>query len=147
MTMGKTLDGRLSHPYIEWVNAFINFARVIMDLSSNIPCPCIHCGNCYRQSPNTVRIHLLHRGIIFPTKMRSLFRFYKFSAQLIIGFLNGHLLRYFIIITLAPQKVKNIHLDLFLLSSQYEEIVDCNSHNEYTGTEYYHSSPQPLLQN
>ena len=25
MTMGKTPDGRLSHPYIEGVNAFINF--------------------------------------------------------------------------------------------------------------------------
>ena len=28
MTMGKTPNGRLSHPYIEGVNAFINFARV-----------------------------------------------------------------------------------------------------------------------
>ena len=27
MTMGKTPDGRLSHPYIEGVNAFINSAR------------------------------------------------------------------------------------------------------------------------
>ena len=64
MTMGKIPDGRLSHPYIEGVNAFINFARVVVDLSGNIPCLCIHYGNCYRQSPNTVRIHLLHRGII-----------------------------------------------------------------------------------
>ena len=64
MTMGKTPDGKLSHPYIEGVNAFINFARVVVDLSGNIPCPCIHCENCYRQSPNTMRIHLLHRGIM-----------------------------------------------------------------------------------
>ena len=64
MTMGKTPDGRLSHPYIEGVNAFINFARVVMDSSGNIQCPCIHCGNCYRQSPSTVRIHLLHCGIM-----------------------------------------------------------------------------------
>ena len=62
--MGKTPNGRLSHPYIEGVNAFIKFARVAMDLSGNIPSLCIYCGNCYRQSPNTVRIHLLHRGIM-----------------------------------------------------------------------------------
>ena len=43
MTMGKTLDGRLSHPYIEGVNAFINFARAVVDLSGNILCSCIHC--------------------------------------------------------------------------------------------------------
>ena len=30
MTMGKTPDGRLSHPYIEGVNAFINSARVVI---------------------------------------------------------------------------------------------------------------------
>ena len=59
MTMGKTPDGRLSHPYIEGVNAFINSARAVVDLSGNIPCPCIHCVNCYRQSPQIVRIHLL----------------------------------------------------------------------------------------
>ncbi|XP_065623713.1 uncharacterized protein LOC136065019 [Quercus suber] len=64
MTMGKTPDGRLSHPYIEEVNAFINFARVVVDLSGNIIRPCIHCGNCYRQSLNTVHIHLPHRGIM-----------------------------------------------------------------------------------
>ncbi|XP_030936487.1 uncharacterized protein LOC115961691 [Quercus lobata] len=64
MTMGKTPDGRLSHPYIEGVNAFINSARAVVDLSGNIPCPCIHCVNCYRQSPQIVRIHLLHRGIM-----------------------------------------------------------------------------------
>ena len=64
MTMGKTPDGRLSHPYIEGVNVFINFAKVVVDLSGNIPYLCIHCVNCYRQSPHTVRIHLLHRGII-----------------------------------------------------------------------------------
>ena len=64
MTMGKTADGRLSHPYIEGVNAFINFARAVVDSSGNIPCPCIHCVNCYQQSPYTVRIHLLHRGIM-----------------------------------------------------------------------------------
>ena len=33
MTMGKTPDGRLSHRYIEGVNAFINFARAVVDLS------------------------------------------------------------------------------------------------------------------
>ena len=64
MTMGKTPDGRLSHPYIEGVNAFINSARVVVDLSGNISCPCIHCVNCYRQSLQTVRIHLLHHGIM-----------------------------------------------------------------------------------
>ncbi|XP_050289827.1 uncharacterized protein LOC126727977 [Quercus robur] len=64
MTMGKTPDGRLSHPYIEEVNAFINFAKAVVNLSSNILCPCIHCVNCYRQSPHTVRIHLLHHGIM-----------------------------------------------------------------------------------
>ena len=63
MTMGKTLDGRLSHPYIEGVNAFINFARVVVDSSGNIQCPCILCGNCYRQSPHIVCMHLLHHGI------------------------------------------------------------------------------------
>ena len=47
MTMGKTPDGRLSHPYIEGVNEFINFARVVVPLSGNILCPCIHCGNYY----------------------------------------------------------------------------------------------------
>ena len=62
--MGKTPDGRLSHPYIKGVNAFINFARVVVDSSGNIQCPCIHCGNCYRQSPSTVRIHLLHRELV-----------------------------------------------------------------------------------
>ena len=64
MTMGKTPDGRLSHPYIEGVNAFINSARAIVDLSGNIPCPRIHCVNFYRQSPQILRIHLLHRGIM-----------------------------------------------------------------------------------
>ena len=48
MTMGKTPDGRLSHPYIEGVNAFINFAKAVVDLSGNIMCPCIHCVNCTR---------------------------------------------------------------------------------------------------
>ncbi|KAK9986748.1 hypothetical protein SO802_031699 [Lithocarpus litseifolius] len=62
--MGKTADGRLSHPYIEGVNAFINFARAVMNLSGNIPCPCIHCVNCYRQSLHTVCIYLLHRDRI-----------------------------------------------------------------------------------
>ena len=47
MTMGKTPNGRLSHPYIEGVNEFINFARVVVDSSGNIQCPCIHCGNFY----------------------------------------------------------------------------------------------------
>ena len=37
--MGKTPDGRLSRPYIEGVNAFINFAKAVVDLSGNIPCP------------------------------------------------------------------------------------------------------------
>ena len=64
MTMDKTPDGRLSHPYIEKVNAFINFARAVVDLSGNVPCPCIHCVNCYRQSPYIVCIHLLHYGIM-----------------------------------------------------------------------------------
>ena len=64
MTMGKTPDGRLSHPYIEGVNTFINFARAVMDLSGNILCPCIHYVNCYQQSPHTVHIHLLHRRIM-----------------------------------------------------------------------------------
>ena len=63
MTMGKTPDGRLSHPYIEGVNAFINFSRAVVDLSGNISCPCIHYVNCYRQSLHTVRIHLLHRAL------------------------------------------------------------------------------------
>ena len=31
MTMDKTLDGRLSHPYIEGVNVFINFTRAVVD--------------------------------------------------------------------------------------------------------------------
>ncbi|KAK9983782.1 hypothetical protein SO802_033307 [Lithocarpus litseifolius] len=62
--MGKTLDGRLSHPFIEGVNAFINFARAVVDLNGNMSCPSIHCVNCYRQSPHMVRIHLLHRGIM-----------------------------------------------------------------------------------
>ena len=62
--MGKTPYDRLSHPYIEGVNAFINFARATVDLSSNIPCPCIHCVNCYRQILHIVRFHLLHRGIM-----------------------------------------------------------------------------------
>ena len=64
MTMGKTPDGRLSHPYIEGVNAFINFATAVVDLSGNILCLCIHCMNCYRQSLHTVRIYMLHRGIM-----------------------------------------------------------------------------------
>ena len=62
--MGKIPDGRLSHPYIKKVNAFINFARAVVDLSGNISCPCIHCVNCYRQSLHTVRINLLHCGVI-----------------------------------------------------------------------------------
>ena len=62
--MGKTPDGRLSHPYIEGVNAFINSARAIVDLSGNILCPCIHRVNCYWQSPQTVRIYLLYLGIM-----------------------------------------------------------------------------------
>ena len=36
MTMGKTPNGRLSHPHIEGVNAFINSARAVVDLSGNI---------------------------------------------------------------------------------------------------------------
>ena len=64
MTMGKTPDGRLSHPYIKGFNTFINFAKAVVDLSGNILCLCIHCVNCYRQSPHTVRIQLLHRGIM-----------------------------------------------------------------------------------
>ena len=39
MTMSKTPDGRLSHPYIEGVNAFINFAKAVVDLSGNISYP------------------------------------------------------------------------------------------------------------
>ena len=62
--MGKTPYGKLSHPYIEGVNAFINFARAVVDSSGNILCPCIHCVNCYQQSPHTVRIRLLHRRIM-----------------------------------------------------------------------------------
>ena len=58
ITIGKTPDGKLSCPYIEEINAFINFAKVVVDLSGNIPCPCIHCVNCYRQSPHTVCIHI-----------------------------------------------------------------------------------------
>ena len=64
MTMGKTPDGRLSRPYIEGVNAFINFAKAVVDLSGNIPYPCIHCVNCYRQSLHIVHIHLFHCGIM-----------------------------------------------------------------------------------
>ena len=62
--MVKTPDGRLSHPYIEGVNTFINIARAVVDLSGNISCPCIHCVNCYRQFLHIVYIYLLHRGII-----------------------------------------------------------------------------------
>ena len=51
MTMGKTPDDRLSHPYIEGVNVFINSAKAVVGLSDNILCPCIRCVNCYRQSP------------------------------------------------------------------------------------------------
>ena len=47
MIMGKTPDGRLSHPYIEGVNAFINSARAVVDLNGNIPCLCIHYVNFY----------------------------------------------------------------------------------------------------
>ena len=47
MTMSKTPNGRLSHPYIEGVNAFINFSKAIVDLSGNILCSCIHCVNFY----------------------------------------------------------------------------------------------------
>ena len=64
MTMSKTPDGILSRPYIKEVNAFINFTRAIVDLSGNIPCLCIHYVNCYRQSPHTVHINLLHQGIM-----------------------------------------------------------------------------------
>ena len=31
MTMGKISNSRLSHPYIEGVNKFINFARAVVD--------------------------------------------------------------------------------------------------------------------
>ena len=58
MTMSKTADGRLSHPYIEGVNAFINSARAVMDLSGNILCPCIHYVNCYRQYPQTMQSYI-----------------------------------------------------------------------------------------
>ena len=64
MTMGKTLDGRLSHPNIEGVNAFINFARAVVDLSGNVPCLCIQYVNCYRKSLHTVRIHFLYHEIM-----------------------------------------------------------------------------------
>ena len=64
MTIGKTANGRLSHPYIEGVNVFINFAKAAVDLSGNILCPCIHYVNCYRQSLHTMHIHLLHHGIM-----------------------------------------------------------------------------------
>ena len=64
MIMGKTLDGRLSRPYITGVNSFINFARAVVDLSGNILCPCIHYVNCYRQSLHIEYIHLLHLGIM-----------------------------------------------------------------------------------
>ena len=64
MIMDKTPNGRLSRPYIEGVNAFINFARALVDLSGNILCPCIHCVNFYRQSLHTMHIHLLHCGIM-----------------------------------------------------------------------------------
>ena len=62
--MGKTPDGRLSHPYIKGVNAFINFVRAVVDSSGNISCSCIHYVNCYQQSPHIVRIRLLHHGIM-----------------------------------------------------------------------------------
>ena len=64
MTIGKTANGRLSHPYIEGDNVFINFAKAAVDLSGNILCPCIHYVNCYRQSLHTMHIHLLHHGIM-----------------------------------------------------------------------------------
>ena len=64
MIIGRTPGGRLSHSYIEGVNAFINFARAVVDLSDNILCLCIHCVNFYRQSPHTMRIHLFRRGIM-----------------------------------------------------------------------------------
>ena len=38
------------------MNAFINFARVVVDLSGNIMYLCIHCVKCYRQSLHTVHI-------------------------------------------------------------------------------------------
>ena len=47
MTMSKTPNGRLSHPYIEGVNAFINFSRAIVDLSGNILCSCISIDNLF----------------------------------------------------------------------------------------------------
>ena len=78
--MSMTLNGKLSHPYIEGVNAFINFARAVVDLSGNIPCPCIHCVNCYRQSPHTLRIHLLHHGI-----MQSYINQYNHGESLVLN--------------------------------------------------------------
>ena len=42
MTMSKTPNSRLSRPYIEGINAFINFARAVVNLSGNILCSCIH---------------------------------------------------------------------------------------------------------
>ena len=47
MTLGKTLDGGLSEPYISEVNSFIDFAIVVVDSSGNIPYQCIQCVNFY----------------------------------------------------------------------------------------------------
>ena len=80
ITIGKTPDGRLSHSYIEGVNAFINFARVVVDSSGNIHCPCIHCGNYYRQSPSIARIHLLYRGI-----MQSYINWYNYGEPHVLN--------------------------------------------------------------
>ena len=64
MTLGKTLDGRLSEPYISEVNSFIDFAIVVVDSSGNIPYQCIQCVNFYRNSRYVVRIHLLCHEIM-----------------------------------------------------------------------------------
>ena len=55
MTMGKTPDGRLSHPYIEGVNTFINFAKVVVDSSGKFTLIMSNSSNSYN---NIFIIHI-----------------------------------------------------------------------------------------
>ena len=55
---------RFSQPYIDGVNSFIEFAKSTSGGSRVIKCPCNYCCNGFKHDYETVRDHLLRRGMM-----------------------------------------------------------------------------------
>ncbi|KAI8547733.1 hypothetical protein RHMOL_Rhmol07G0218700 [Rhododendron molle] len=59
-----SLSDRFSQPYVDGVDYFIEFASANSGEAVEIKCPCIDCRNFYKHKYDTVRAHLLVRGIM-----------------------------------------------------------------------------------